>query len=152
MICKCGKTVHPERIKLGYNFCVDCSDVKKFTGHLVVFHKTGNMYDIIKDPTVAADLDRLSSRNGFGSKRRGLVKEGTNTTKKISPESSVITPKILKRSEPDRSKWKDEEITLKILDLLKDNPQTAKDLLDKHFNSGELSPIARKRILAIMNL
>ena len=39
MICKCGKTVHPVRIELGYNTCVSCSSTKKVSYIPIIANK-----------------------------------------------------------------------------------------------------------------
>jgi|TARA_R110000782_G_scaffold26113_1_gene67255 hypothetical protein len=37
--CRCGDTIHPVRIKLGYNSCVDCSLVKKVSYIPIIANK-----------------------------------------------------------------------------------------------------------------
>ena len=150
MICRCGNIINPKRVELGFIVCVECSSEQKASGHLVVHHKTGNEIEIIKNPETAAIMASMSSRNGFGCKRRSVAKEGSNTKKIVSPPSDFkIDPKLIDRKPVDPSKWKDAEWTLKILDLIT-NPIEAKSQLENAFKNGEISPLARKRILVIL--
>lgn len=151
MICKCGATIHPKRVELGFTFCVECSPVQKASGHLVVHHKTGNEYQIIKDPETAAKMASMSSRNGFGSNRRAVAKDTKEIKKIIKPAEKIdIVPTELSRKPADSSKWADEAWTLAILDKLSSSKEEAKALLDLGFNKGEISPLARKRLLVIL--
>ena len=149
---KCGNNIPKKRVEMGYSTCVDCSTESKWSGHLVVFHKTGNTYDIIKDPETAAIMASMSNRNGFGSKRKTVAKEGKNSVKKITPaENKNIDPSVIKRIPPDPSKWEDEAYTLAILDKLTESANEALQLLNKVFAEGKISPIARKRLLVIIS-
>ena len=148
---KCGDIIPKIRKDLGYLKCVNCSDEAKWSGNLVVFHKTGNSYEIIKDPEVAANVARLSSRNGFGSNRKALAKEGISSSKKIPPSQEPIIPVVIKKIPPKPENWKDEEWTLAILDKINTNKDEAIKLLDKVFNDGLISPLARKRLMWIID-
>lgn len=151
MICKCGDIVPQKRVKLGFNFCVNCSPVKKASGHLVVHHKTGNEYQIISDPEVAEKMASMASRNGFGSNRKSVAKKGNDIKKIIPPpENFTIDPTIINRKPPDINKWEDEAWTLIILDKFNESKKEAKELLEKIYSEGKLSPIARKRLLLIL--
>ena len=46
MYCKCGKTVHPVRLDLGYKTCVDCSTTQTYSYVPIIEHKTGNTIQI----------------------------------------------------------------------------------------------------------
>lgn len=153
MICKCGNVIPVKRVELGYNRCVECSTEKKASGHLVVHHKTGNEIQVIKDPETAAKMASMSNRNGFGSNRRAIPKEGVDTKKKVPPPAEVkIEPKFLGKKPADPSKWEDEACTLAVLDKFGEGQQAAKELLDSLFAQGKMSPLARKRILVIIGL
>jgi len=151
MICKCGNIIPKKREEIGYKLCVQCSTENKWTGNLMVFHKTGNSYEIIKDPEVAEKMASMSSRNGFGSNRKSVAKKGNDTKKIIPPpENFTIDPTIINRKPPDPSKWEDESWTLAILDKFNESPEGAKKLLEEVFSDGKISPIARKRLLVII--
>jgi hypothetical protein len=153
MICKCGNEIPKKRVELGYNSCVECSTEKKASGHLVVHHKTGNEIQVIKDPETAAKMASMSNRNGFGSNRRAIAKEGVDTKKKVAPpEDFRIEPKLLAKKPADTSKWEDEACTLAVLDKLSEGQDSAKGLLDSLFSQGRMSPIARKRLLVIIGV
>jgi len=47
MFCKCGQTVHPVRLELGYTTCVRCSQVKTYSYVPIIEHKTGNTIQIV---------------------------------------------------------------------------------------------------------
>ena len=152
MICKCGTIIPKKRVELGYITCIECSTEKKASGHLVVHHKTGNNYEIIKNPETAAIIDSMSSRNGFGSKRRAISREGVTNTKKVPPQKNPIIPtKLINKSAPDSSKWDDENWTIKILDELENKTGNAEIILDRAFNDGKISPLGRKRLLVIIS-
>jgi len=152
MICKCGNIIPQKRVNLGFNFCIECSPVQKASGHLIVHHKTGNEYQIIKDPEVAAKIASMASRNGFGSNRKSIAKKGNDTKKIIPPPENIkIDPTELNRKPADPSKWDDESWTLAILDKFNESPEEAKLLLDRVFSECKISPLARKRILVIIS-
>ena len=151
MICKCGNIIPKEREKFGYRLCVECSTENKWSGNLMVFHKTGNSYEIIKDPEVAAKIASMASRNGFGSNRKSVAKKGNDIKKIIHPPENIkIDPIELNRKPADPTKWDDESWTLAILDKFNESPAEAKLLLEKVFSECKISPLARKRILVII--
>ena len=45
--CRCGSVLHPVRIELGYNKCVQCSDVQQVSYVPIIEHKTGNSIQIV---------------------------------------------------------------------------------------------------------
>ena len=47
MYCKCGNTVHPVRLELGYKNCVSCSTTKTYSYVPIITHKTGNTIQIV---------------------------------------------------------------------------------------------------------
>ena len=54
MICKCGKTVHPVRIELGYNTCVSCSSTKKVSYIPIIANKQVLEVQIVSQELSAA--------------------------------------------------------------------------------------------------
>ena len=45
--CRCGSVLHPVRIELGYNKCVQCSDIQQVSYVPIIEHKTGNSIQIV---------------------------------------------------------------------------------------------------------
>ena len=60
-ICKCGTTVHPVRINLGYKTCVQCSTTKTYSYVPIIEHKTGNTIQIVSQE-VSASVHRAWRR------------------------------------------------------------------------------------------
>ena len=68
-ICKCGKTIHPVRIKYGYNNCVACSTVEKYGYAPVINHKKCNSIEILSRAD-AERIAKLTRRKGYGTMLR----------------------------------------------------------------------------------
>lgn len=64
--CKiCNKTIHPRRVALGYtNTCPEHSTVTKCVGFTIADNDGTYIIDIVKDPQVAKDMERLRSTRG----------------------------------------------------------------------------------------
>ena len=92
MYCKCGEELPPIRVKLNYKTCVKCSTESKWTVVPVIYHKTGNTTEVIKDPVVAADFLFMSSRKGFG------VMRGMTMSRR--PDSSIQAPRKPRKVKP----------------------------------------------------
>ena len=45
--CKCGSTLHPVRLSLGYTRCIECSTINKVSYIRIIEHKTGNTIQIV---------------------------------------------------------------------------------------------------------
>ena len=71
MYCKCGKTVHPVRLDLGYKTCVNCSTVEMYGCAPLINHKTGNSIQIMSGSD-AAKIARLTRRSGYGTMLRNV--------------------------------------------------------------------------------
>ena len=61
MYCKCGTTVHPVRINLGYKTCVQCSTTQTYSYVPIIEHKTGNTIQIVSQE-VSASVHRAWRR------------------------------------------------------------------------------------------
>ena len=61
MYCRCGKTVHPVRIDLGYKTCVECSTTQTYSYVPIIEHKTGNTIQIVSQE-VSASVHRAWRR------------------------------------------------------------------------------------------
>lgn len=97
--CKCCSQQIPEaRIKAlpHVEYCVNCSSETRWSSVPIINHKTGNTIEVVKDPEVAAEFHRLSSRAGFGT-LRGL-RMGKTSTKKVKFVNKVLNHVI----EPDQ--------------------------------------------------
>ena len=66
MYCKCGNTVHPVRLELGYKNCVSCSTTKTYSYVPIITHKTGNTIQIVSK-SQAKRMRKLSARRGYGT-------------------------------------------------------------------------------------
>jgi hypothetical protein len=151
MFCSnCGEKIPEKRIDLGYSTCVNCSTEKRWTGHSVIYHKTGNTIDIIKDEETAIHLAKLSSRNGFSSARKTISSSSNKSVsqKRIPAESTGQFTKIKAKSPPDPSKWKDTENAENFFNFIENNQKDqALSFLNKKFQDGEISPSCRKKLL-----
>ncbi len=66
--CKtCGKFMPHTRIHLGYKECVRCSDVEKYSAHIVYPHKTGGYVQPVSSDTKDS-LRRMDRRSVGGGK------------------------------------------------------------------------------------
>ena len=67
--CKqCEDALTDERIKLGYDVCVECSDTQKYSSHTVYPHKTGGYIQPVSSEK-SDELKRLD-RRGISSNRK----------------------------------------------------------------------------------
>lgn len=152
MNCKCGNKIPELRVKKGYKTCVSCSTESKWSGVQVVHHKTGNETQIIKDPEVAADFIAKSARSGYGTLKgvtgsQKKAKTYTRESKKVEPVIFKPVDRVIARKKVETN-YKDEEIATQVLSLIdKQEFDIAKDLIEKNFQSLNLSPIARKQLL-----
>lgn len=90
--CKsCGQSISEARLLIlpTTEHCVKCTSESKWSSVPIINHKTGNTIEVVKDPEVAAEFHRLSSRAGFGT-LRGL-RMGKTATKKTKLTASVST-------------------------------------------------------------
>lgn len=64
--CKtCNKEIHPKRVALGYKTtCLEHSTAAKCVGFVVPEGETGFTIDIVKDPQVAQNMERLMGARG----------------------------------------------------------------------------------------
>ena len=61
MYCKCGTSVHPVRVELGYKNCVSCSKVQQVSYIPIITHKTGNTIQVVSQE-VSASVHRAWRR------------------------------------------------------------------------------------------
>lgn len=72
---KCGSSVPPARINLGYKVCVSCSDTEMYGMVNVIVHKTGNSVQPL--PKSQADaINKVGDRKRFGT----ILKGGSKST------------------------------------------------------------------------
>lgn len=76
MYCKCGNKIPEVRINTGYKTCVECSTEEKWGCSQVVYHKTGNTIEVIKDKELCEQINAMAERPAFGVCRgmKGNVK------------------------------------------------------------------------------
>lgn len=84
MYCKCGNRIPDVRENLGYTSCVECSTEEKWGCAQVVYHKTGNTIEVIKDKELCEQINAMAERTSFGV-CRGM----TGNYKKKSTNKSV---------------------------------------------------------------
>ena len=90
----CNQPIPVQRLKVvpTTETCVSCSNVNRLSAIPVIHHKTGNEIQIVKDPEVAKEFYRLSSRVGFGC-LRGL-KSGKSGSSQVKKYSTAPTSKL----------------------------------------------------------
>lgn len=69
---KCNGEVPEQRFKLGYRFCIKCSNVQSYGCVDIVNHKTGNTVQPVHRETADA-INKASRRSGFGVMRGMLA-------------------------------------------------------------------------------
>ncbi len=90
--CKsCGEAISEARLQILPTtlHCVNCASESKWSSVPIINHKTGNTIEVVKDPEVAAEFHKLSSRAGFGT-LRGL-RMGKSSTEKVKLTARVST-------------------------------------------------------------
>jgi hypothetical protein len=102
MFCKCGKEIPEKRSALGYRKCVECSAERAYTAHMVVHHKTGHTFEIVRDDETAALL-KSYERNGFSSSRgsTGSFSSPSGEEEVWEPKEKVILKKTVTVSEEE---------------------------------------------------
>jgi hypothetical protein len=114
MRCKCGEHIHPKRIEMGFRTCVKCSTTEAYRAHLVVHHKTGHTFDIVKSAEEAEELAKYS-RNGFGASRGKRGDDFGFHGSTASEEHVVNSPKVLQRKTIEVEEEMDEESAKRVL-------------------------------------
>ena len=66
MKCQCGNSVHPIRIKYGYESCVSCSSTARVACVPITNHKTGNTIQLVDQATATA-VAKSSRRKDYGT-------------------------------------------------------------------------------------
>jgi hypothetical protein len=94
MNCKCGTIIHPKRIELGYKTCVDCSTERRWGVVAITYHKTGNTVEIVKDPDLAAEMNAMAQRKGFGV-MKGLTGSHSKVNNKVPPKPKALPDKVI---------------------------------------------------------
>ncbi len=150
--CKsCGQPLHPQRVSLGYQVCVNCSTEARWSGVPVVNHKTGNEIQIVKDPEVAADFLAKSARVGFGT-LRGMSSSG-KPRKTVVPREVKIEEKPVHSYELSRRQLPHEFDTVcqESLDLLeKDGCDSALSHVEESLMKKRIYRVHAERIRAIL--
>ena len=108
MNCKCGNLIPAKRVEMGYRVCVNCSTEQAWSAVHVVYHKTGNTIEVVKDPEVAALATAMSQRTGFGV-MKGLTGNHRKSHKKINLHKAAkpveeVRDKIISRK-PIQTDW-----------------------------------------------
>jgi len=69
----------------------------------VIYHKTGNTIEIVKDPEVAEQVNQMARRTGFGvmkgmtggSRRQPIAQPSTRTLQPVPPSDKVLSRRPL---------------------------------------------------------
>lgn len=137
MYCKCGNKIPDVRVKAGYKTCVKCSTEEKWGCSQLIYHKTGNTIEVIKDRELCEQINAMAKRPGFG------VCVGVKGTIKRKAARKAEPRKIRKIETPLTF----QEIGAKALTL--DN-ESAQKFLDNCVNKKWISQYSAKRILTIV--
>mgnify|MGYP000689869107 CR=1 FL=1 len=74
---KCDVSLTDERVYLGYDTCVGCSETEKYSSHTVYPHKTGGYVQPV-DKDTADHLKKLDRRSaGSGKAAKGIMADGS---------------------------------------------------------------------------
>lgn len=94
MYCKCGQKLPAVRVKMGYKTCVKCSTEDKWGCSQVVYHKTGNTIEVIKDKELCEQINAMAQRPAFGVCRgmKGNVKR--KPTRNVKPRVKKDTEMV----------------------------------------------------------
>ena len=79
IVCsKCESTLDSRRVKLGLKDCIGCSEVKKYSGHIVYPHKTGAYLQPVSSEQ-SNNRRRLDRRSNSGKSRpaKGIFKDNS---------------------------------------------------------------------------
>lgn len=109
--CTCGLPIPEARAALGYQVCIDCSTEERWSALHVIYHKTGNTIEVVKDPELAARATAMSARSGFGVLKGMTGRHKKSTTLSTGPVPSTSSPssppppdRILQRT-PPTTEW-----------------------------------------------
>jgi len=64
--CKCDEIIPIQRVKLGFNTCVDCSTTEAYGCAPLINHKTGNSIQIMSSSD-ARRIAKMTQRRGYGT-------------------------------------------------------------------------------------
>jgi hypothetical protein len=62
----CNELIPEGRLKVlpGARTCIAHSNTSRYSGRMIIHHKTGNELEVIKDPTLAREIFRLDQTKG----------------------------------------------------------------------------------------
>lgn len=134
----CREVIPAKRLELlpGATHCVKCSTEDKVSAIPVIHHKTGNEIQIVRDPEVAAEFHRLSSRVGFGTLRGLKAGVSGDSSKKFIPTKT--TNRIIPKDDANAYERVGEEM-MKMFELL--GPERARKVVSDAIGSGRVSSV-----------
>lgn len=139
MYCKCGKEIPDVRVKLGYKTCVECSKEDKWGCSHLIFHKTGNTIEIIKDKELCEQINMMAERPAFGVSR-GVKGNIRKPKTQIDHKPRISKPKL-----------SFDEVGSKAMDINeKDGVENALLFLDECFKSKFISNYQYHKIIKII--
>lgn len=143
---KCREEMHPKRIALGYNKCIQCSDTEAYGVIDVVYHKTGNTIEIT-DKHTAERINKLGSRTGFGI-MRGL-RPGKQTKSKTKLSDKPVNQLV----DADESEEAYDTVGASMMDIYETNGlQPAIEYVINQNESYRISFKQRSRLIHMLRL
>ena len=141
MYCKCGHKIPEPRVKMGYKTCVMCSTEDKWGCAQVVYHKTGNTIEVIKDKELCEEINAMAQRKTFG------VSNGMTGVyrKKPTPKSYI---KVMKEKAPKLDYRQVGERTMYINEI--EGIESAKQFLNECLNKSYISNYQFNKISTIL--
>lgn len=151
--CTCGLPIPEGRVRLGYRVCVSCSTEARWSALHVVYHKTGNTIEVVKDPELAALATAMSARSGFGV-LKGMTGRHRKPAGLLPAQTPVITTsppppdRVLKRT-PPLSQW--EVVGQECMSLLEESGLTAALLhMETALHSKRIWPAEGERLRGLL--
>ena len=146
--CKqCGKFMPNTRIHLGYTKCTRCSDVEKYSAHIVYPHKTGGYVQPVSSSTKKhlQSIDRRST-SGKTAKGNGSWDTWLKAYLKQKEKSNVPREKVYRRVVQNDmiSVSAAKEIARKV--FKKDGYYAAIDCIDGLFKDEKISILTKSKI------
>ena len=141
MYCKCGNKIPDVRIKAGYKTCVECSKEEKWGCSHVIYHKTGNTIEVIKDKELCEQINAMAQRTSFGV-CRGM----TGNFKK-----KAIDNPVTRKKRDIRPKLSFNEVGEKTMEIFESNGiNEARKFLDECIKNSTISSYQSKKIESIL--
>ena len=153
IVCKeCSIELDSSRVQLGLYTCIDCSDIQKYSAHVVYPHKTGSVVQPVQEDTKRniQRLDRRSANGGRTAKGiyadnswdRGLERYYANIYNKET------TKKSLKKISQKFSHMENETLYQTIVkEYIQWGYQQAVDEVNKLYSQDKISLVQKGKMI-----